>query len=92
MDYIIRKIGTLKYSRLKSMSILRKEINSYGYMFNMKDIKELFDLVCNNKLNKSFDLKYKICFDMIFDGNEYIKINDEPIEKNFPDNWIMPIG
>lgn len=92
MDYIIIKTGTLKYSRVKSMSILRNNINAYGHMFNMKDTKELFELVYNNKFNELFDWRYKICFDMIFDGNEYLEFSNEPIERNFPDNWIAPIG
>ena len=94
IEFEIKKIGRLKYTRLESLYILRKEINSYGYNYTVVDAKELLDCVLNNLLKERFNLKFKLCFDKIIDGTEYIKHEDNTYtnEKNFPDDWIPPIG
>ena len=92
LEFQIKKIGTLIYSRLESLSILRKEINSYNYNYTISEIKELLDSILNNTFEERFNFKFKICFDKIFKGNEYIEFDNYPIEQNFPDDWIAPIG
>ena len=94
LEFKIKTLGKLKYSRLKSLSTLRKEINSYGYNYTMTEVKELLDSILNNTLEERFNFKFKRCFDEIFDGMEYIKYNeyDYTTEQNFPVNWIAPVG
>lgn len=89
-EFKIKKIGNLKYSRLKSLSILRRELNSFGYKYTMTEVKELLDSILNNRLNKSFGLKMKSSIEEIFYDMEYLENNNYPTEKNFPDNWIAP--
>jgi len=91
IEFEIKKIGTLKYSRLKSLSILRKEINSYDYNYTMMEVKILLDSILNNTLNERFNLKFKHCFDKIIEDMEYIEYDTYPTEQNFPDNWIPPV-
>lgn len=94
VEYQIKTLGKLKYPRLKSLSILRKEINSYDYKYTMAESKELLDAVLNNTFEERFNLIFKICFDKIFDGIEYVEYDDNPYEdeKNFPDNYIPATG
>jgi len=72
LEFQIKKLGTLKYSRLKSLSILRKEINSYDYNYTMSEIKELLDSILNNTLEERFNLTFKVCFDKIFNNNDFL--------------------
>lgn len=44
LEFEIKIIGKLKYSRLKSLSILKKEINHY-YNYTMIEVKELLDSI-----------------------------------------------
>lgn len=92
LEFEIETIGTLKYSRLKSLSILRKEINSYDYCYTMVKVKNLLDSILNNTFKEHFNLEFKRCFDIIFHDISYIVYNNYPVEENFPDNWIGPIG
>ena len=92
LEYQIKKLGTLKYSRLESLSKLRKEFNSFDYVYTITDTKELLDSILNNTLEDRFNLICKHCFDAIFEGMEYIEYDNEPTEQNFPDNWIAPVG
>lgn len=93
--YKIIKIGTLKYDRLKALSIFRKELFSYGSMMSIADAKVLFDTILNNKLEEDFDLKLQRCIDEVFEGTEYETIYEESQEgasfyynmpNCFPDN------
>jgi len=90
MEFQITKVGTLKYSRIKSISILRKEINSYGYSYTIMEVKDLLDSILNRKLEEYLDLKFKISLDRIIDGMEYISYNDQPQGRDFPEFWIPP--
>lgn len=94
LEFEIKKLGNLKYSRLKSMSMLRKEINSFGYSYSMAEVKKLLDSILNNTFEERFNLKFKLCFDSIFDGMVYIEYDNNPYkcEINFPYGWIPPIG
>jgi hypothetical protein len=92
LEFQIKKLGTLNYSRLKSLSILRKEINSFGYNYTISEVKELLDSILNNTFEERFNLKFKLCFNKIFNGNEYNEYDNYPTEQNFPDNWITPVG
>jgi len=83
LEFQIKKLGTLNYSRLKSLSILRKEINTYSYTYTMSEVKELLDSILNNTFEERFNLVFKICFDKIFNNNEYIEFNNYPTEQNF---------
>jgi hypothetical protein len=91
-EYQIKTFGKLKYPRLKSLSMLRKEINSYAYCFTMAECKELLDSVLNKTFTERFNVFFKKCFDVIFDDIKYVEYDDSPPEKNFPENWIPPIG
>jgi hypothetical protein len=92
LEFEIKTLGELKYSRLESLSILRKEINLFGYEYTMTEVKELLDSILNNTLKERFNLKFKASFDKIIDGMEYIEYDTYPTEQNFPDNWIPPVG
>jgi hypothetical protein len=87
------RTGTLKYNRIKSMSILKKELNSFGYDYSIKDTKELFITLTEGNLYEGFNGKFKHCFDLIFNDNEYdtIKVDDFE-EHNFPVNFISPFA
>lgn len=91
LEYQIKTVGKLKYSRLGSIIILKKEINLYGYKFSLEEIRSILDCVLNNLYDDYFDLKWKKAFDAIFEGNEYIEyemcFNQE---QNFPTNYIIP--
>ncbi len=76
IEYKILKLGKLKFNRLKSMSILRKEINSFGYDFSYNEVKELFESLINGNFTEQFDLKFKMCFDIILIDNEYETLGD----------------
>lgn len=89
LKFKINKVGTLKYPRLESLSILRKELNSFDYKYNMNDVKRLLDSILNNIFEEYFDLKIRICLDSIFHDTEYTVYNQEE-ELNFPNNWISP--
>jgi len=75
-EFKILKIGSLKYDNIKSMSILREELNSFGYDYSIFEVKELFYSLLNNKLQEEFNLKFKYCFDCIFDNNEYERLEE----------------
>jgi hypothetical protein len=92
LEFEIKTFGKLKYSRLKSLSVLRKEINSFGYEYTITEVKELLDSILNNTLKERFNLKLKHCLDKIIDNMEYIEYDNNPTEQNFPDNWIPPVG
>ena len=94
LEFEIKTLGKLKYSRLESLSKLRKELNSFDYEYGMTEVKGLLDSILNNTLKERFNLKFKLCFDSIIDGMEYIEYDNNPYkyEKNFPDNWIPPVG
>ena len=92
LEFQIKKLGTLNYSRLESLSILREEINSYDYNYTMLEVRELLDSILNNTFEERFNLIFKVCFDKIFNNNEYVKFDNYPTEQNFPDNWIPPVG
>jgi hypothetical protein len=92
LEFQIKKLGTLNYSRLESLSILRKEINSYDYNYTMSEVKELLDSILNNNFEERFNLEFKVCFDKIFNCNEYTEYDNYPTEQNFPEDWIPPIG
>jgi hypothetical protein len=93
-EFQIKKIGTLNYSRLESLSILRREINSYGYNYTISEVKLLLDSILNNTFEERFNLKFKMCFDKIFNGNKYTEYDNNPykFEKNFSDDFIAPVG
>jgi hypothetical protein len=90
LEYKLIKVGQLKYDRIKSLSILRKEIKFFGYCDSMNDVKILLDNVLNNNLKEKFNYSVKRCLDSVFEGNQYIEYNGYPIERNFPDPWIPP--
>ncbi len=96
--YKLIKIGKLKYDRLKAISILKNELklinSNVCCLYSLADIKELIDYILIEKLECGFNLTYKICFDCIFDDNQYETIypNNYCIERNFPENWIPPTG
>lgn len=92
LEFEIKTLGKLKYSRLESMSILRGEINSFGYEYTMTEVKDLLNSILNNTLKERFNLKIKHCFDMIIVGMQYIEHNNYSTEQNFPDNWIDSLG
>jgi len=94
IEFEIKKTGTLKYSRLKSLSILRKEIKLYDYNYSIREIKELLDSILNKTFDGRFNSVFKRCFDTIFDNMIYIEYaEDEYVnEKNFPDNFVPPMG
>lgn len=92
LEFEIKTLGNLKYSRLESLSKLRREFNSFDYIYSMFEVKELLDSILNNTIEGRFNLKFKYCIDAIFDGMEYIEYDSYPTEQNFPDNWIAPIG
>jgi len=92
LEFEIKTLGELKYSRLESLSILRKEINLFGYEYTMTEVKELLDSILNNTFEERFNLKFKVSFDKIFNDNEYTEYDNYPTEQNFPDNWIPPVG
>lgn len=94
VEYKIVKVGELKYDRLRSMSILRTELKSFDYEYSLSDIKDLLDSILGGNFDKSFNLKFKRCFDYIFDGNEYEHISnyEDEKERNFPYIWIPPRG
>lgn len=92
LEFEIKAFGKLKYTRLESLSILMKEINSFGYEYTMTEVKDLLDSILNNTLKERFNLKFKHCFDKIIDDIEYIEYDNYPTEQNFPDNWIPPVG
>ena len=92
LEFEIKTLGKLKYSRLESLSKLRNYINSFDYTYTMSETKELLDSILDNTLKERFNLTFKYCFDKIFDDMEYIKYDTYPTEQNFPDNWIPPVG
>ena len=92
LEFEIKTLGNLKYSRLESLSKLRKELNSFDYIYSMFEVKELLDSILNNTLEGRFNLKFKYCFDVIFDGMEYIEFDDYPTEQNFSNNFKFDNG
>lgn len=92
--YKIINIGTLKYDRIKSISILKKELISYGINYTIKEVKELFDYFLSNSIEDNIiNIEYKKSLDLIFNNIEYeIIYSDYYIERNFPENFIPPIG
>ena len=92
LEFEIKTIGKLKYSRLESLSMLKKEINLFGYEYTITEVKKLLDSILNNTLKERFNLKFKQCFDKIIEDMKYIEYDTYPTEQNFPDNWIPPVG
>lgn len=92
MEFKIKKLGTLKYGRMKSIIILHNILNSYEYEYNRAEVKALLDSIIIGTFVEFFDLTFKTCLDMVFAGMEYFKIAQGIEEHNFPDDWIPPIG
>jgi len=91
-QYQISSLGQLKYRRLKSMSILRENLLNYGFEHGILETKFLFEELLNNKFNRFFDSKFKVCLDSIFEDNKYLEMYLVENEENFPINFIAPIG
>lgn len=79
-QYKISKVGTLKYGRLFSISLLKKSFDNFSYYYSYKDTKEIFDSILNNELEEEFDLNFKFILDDVFDNMEYVTINAYPSE------------
>jgi len=91
-EYYLKKLGTLKYSRLKSIYILRKELNCFDYKYSNSETKELLDTILNGNLTENFNMKFKYCFDKVFNDNEYVELNENEENQNFPENYIPASG
>lgn len=92
MEYKIIKIGQLKNSRVKSLYTLKKNLNGYSFCYTYRDIKDLLDAILEDNFKESFDLKIKLALDEIFEGNEYERVDEFYEGRNFPIDWIPPIG
>jgi len=94
IDYEIKSTGTLKYDKVKSMSIFKKEINQYDYKYNYIEIKTIIDLILEGKFPEKFNWQVKKALDKIFNNIQYLEYDNNPYVEghNFPDNWILPIG
>ena len=89
----VEKIGTLKYDRLKAISVFYAELKSfYGYEYSLKQAKELFETLLSNKSNLECNIVLKHCIDNVFTDTKYIRLFEECLEHNFPENFIAPTG
>ncbi len=91
MDFKIVKLGKLKHARVKAMSLLRGELNAFGKQYTIEETKIFLESFLQGAVLE-VDSITKVCLDCIFTGNKYQIINVEPQEKNFPDNFIPPVG
>jgi hypothetical protein len=91
MEYKIKKVGNLKYDRLKSMSILKNEMRLREENLSMSDIKSLMDNILNNDFDEVITMNTKYSIDEIFDGNEYEEINDDEFIEYTNSNCNIPI-
>jgi len=92
-EYTILRINALKYNRIKSISLFKKELNSFDFNYSIIETKEFMDLLLRNTFKESISKKMKHCIDIIFNDTKYEKIYaKEDKEQNFSDNWIAPIG
>lgn len=91
-DFKIIKIGVLKYDRLKSMSVFKSELRSFGYDYGFFELKELFDKLLSNTFDEIIDGKFSHCVDKVFLNTEYEEIDieddDWTEERNFPEDYI----
>ena len=88
-EFSIKTLGTLRYSRIKSLSILRKQINSYGHDYSMAQTKWLLDSILNNVLEEYFTTTTKLALDEI-PPTGADKLSDDEIRHNLKDAelWI----
>jgi hypothetical protein len=89
VTYTIKKVGTLKYTRLNAISIFKIHSYQFGNSYSYAEAKEIIDLILNNTYDEVFNDKDKYSLDFIFDGMEYMEHgSDEPesyiYEINFP--------
>lgn len=96
VEYLLIEVGKLKYGRIKSISILKNELNSLGLCYSPNDTKELLDMILNNSFDEVILPNIIHCLNKIFIGNKYLKNEIETteiwVEQNFPDNFVSPIG
>lgn len=91
--YILIKLGELKYSKLKAVSILHKEINALGLSYTLSDALNFLNAIMLNTPPDSMNYRIKYAVDKIFMDNEYEEHNiNDAVEQNFPENWIAPTG
>lgn len=94
-EYRLIKIGKLSNNRLKSMSLFKSNLQSFGLQYSFFELKELFDMILSGNFDEVFDDKFKYCLDKVFIDNHYEEtIIDEYLsgERNFPDNYIPPFA
>lgn len=92
-EYKLVEVGLLKYDRIKSISLFKKELNSFDFQHSIVETKLFLDLILENNYKEPFSGKLKSCIDIILYNCKYEKIpNIENEERNFPDNWVAPMG
>lgn len=86
------KSGSLKYDRLKSISILRHKLNDFGFNYTIKEVKNILDNIINNSYTEEFDGKFQHCINSIFSDNIYDEFIENKYDNDccFPENYIMP--
>jgi hypothetical protein len=88
----IKKVGRLKYDRLKSISVLRKELSCFGNNFTHQETKEILDSIISGNFDEEITEYTKYALDKIFDNMEY-DIEETPDSYcGFKWPYIMPIG
>lgn len=88
----IKKVGELKYDRLKSISVLKRELNCFGNNFTYQETKEILDSILSGNFDEEITEYVKFTLDKIFDNMEY-DIEETPGSYcGFKWPWIMPVG
>jgi hypothetical protein len=88
----IKKVGTLKCDRLKSISVLRKELSCFGNNVTHQETKEILDSILSGNFDEEITEYTKYSLDKIFNNMEY-DIEETPNSYcGFKFPFMMPIG
>jgi hypothetical protein len=88
----IKKVGTLKYNRLKSISILRKELSSFIGEVAYDESRQIIDSLLSGNFDEEITLVTQYSLDKVFDNMVYDRSNLKVTESNFVWPWVAPIG
>lgn len=78
----IKKVGNLKYNKIKSISILKMELCNFFGDIKYSDTRDIIDYFLSGHYDKEITLNAKKTLDQVFENMEYEEIENRGIEFN----------
>lgn len=78
----IKKVGNLKYNKIKSISILKRELSNFFGDIKYSDARDVIDYLLSGYNDEEITLNTKKALDQVFENMEYEEIENRGIEFN----------